>query len=144
MPSAMPTWRLCKLLKCEKRELYLVYEPEIMADGRCLKNVQPSFTSFCLSILYKVNGKDATCFRHACRFFCPSVSPSNVSAQIFRYRSFLKTLRCTVPQTPNYMFILLLFYYWLLVSASGAITRPIFTKKLKNAGAYSVLKMAQD
>ena len=29
------------------------------------------------------------------------------------------------------MFILLLFYYWLLVSVSKAIIRPIFTKNLK-------------
>jgi hypothetical protein len=61
-----------------------------MADGRCLKDVQLSFTSFCLGILYKVNSKDATCFGHVSSFFCPSVSPSSVSTQILRYRSFLK------------------------------------------------------
>jgi len=61
-----------------------------MADFRCLKNVKLSFTSFCIGILYKVNSKDATYFGHACRFLCPSFSPSSVSTHIVRYRSFLK------------------------------------------------------
>jgi hypothetical protein len=33
--------------------------------------------------------------------------------------------------------VLLLFYYWLLVSASMVTFRPIFTKSLKNAGVHS-------
>jgi len=35
------------------------------------------------------------------------------------------------------MYILLLFYYWLLVSASKGHHQANIDKKLKNAGAYS-------
>jgi len=38
----------------------------------------------------------------------------------------------------NYTFIFLLFYYWLLVSASQGHHQANIDKKLKNAGAYSI------